>query len=61
MNNAMQMLGQINDFAHRYKGNAEEEARKAISASGLNQQQLNELQRQANELYGFARQMGLMK
>lgn len=61
MNNPMQVIGQISQFAKGYNGNAEEEARKAIKAAGLNQQQLNELQMQANELYSFAKQMGIMK
>ncbi len=61
MNNPLMILGQINDFAHRYKGNPEEEARKAIQNLGLSQQDLNALQMKANELYSFAKQMGLMK
>lgn len=61
MNNTMQILGQINDFAHRYKGNPEDEVKKAIQQTGISQQELNDLQLKANELYSFAKNMGLMK
>lgn len=61
MNNTMQVLNQFANFAQGYKGNAEEEARKAIQKTGISQQELNELQLQANELYTFAKLMGIMR
>ncbi|MBQ0112411.1 MAG: hypothetical protein KBT03_04695 [Bacteroidales bacterium] len=44
-----------------YKGNAQQEATRIIQQSGMNQAQLNDLQKKANELYSTFQTMGLIK
>lgn len=56
-----QAIMQLISFMNNYKGNPKEDAMKAIQNAGLNQQQLNELQNQANALYAMGRQMGFIK
>lgn len=59
MQNPMQMMGQIKNFAKGLQGNPEEMARKAIQ--GMDQRTLNQLQRETNELYNIAREFGIIK
>lgn len=59
MQNPMQMMGQIKQFANQLQGNPEQLGRQAIQ--GMNQRELNKLQKEASDLYFLARQMGIMK
>ncbi len=51
----------LKSFMSGFKGDPEQEARKMIQQAGLNQQQLNQLQSQANNIYSMAQQFGLFK
>lgn len=59
MQNPMQMMQQLSSFMNGYRGNAKDEAMKLIQ--GLNQQQLNDLQNQANAIYAMGQRMGMFK
>lgn len=59
--NPMEIMQQLKSFMSGYKGDPEQEARKMIQQAGLNQQQLNQLQSQANSIYAMAQQFGLIK
>lgn len=58
MNN---QLAQLSQFVSNYKGNPEQQSRDIILRSGISQAELNSLQMQANQLYGMARQIGILK
>lgn len=60
-NNPMMMLQQLKQFMGSFNGNPQEEAMKKIQAAGLNQNQLNQLQAQANTIYAMAQKMGIIK
>lgn len=59
MVNPMQMMGQINQFAQSLKGDPEQMGRKAIQ--GMDQRQLNQLQRRTNEIYKTLKMSGIIK
>lgn len=59
--NPMQMMQQLKAFMSGYQGNPKDEAMKMIQQSGMNQQQLNQLQNQATSIYKMGQQMGLFK
>ena len=61
MNNPMQTINDLKNFMNNYRGNAQQQATQAIRDSGMNQQELNELQRKANELYNQFQNMGLIQ
>lgn len=61
MNNPMQTINELKNFMGNYKGNAQQEATRIIQQSGMNQAQLNDLQKKANELYSTFQTMGLIK
>lgn len=61
MQNPIQMMQQLKGFMDGYKGNPQEDAMKMIQQAGLNQNQLNQLQSQANNIYQMGKQMGLFK
>lgn len=60
-NNPMQMMQMLKQFMSIFNGNPKEEAMRRIQEAGLNQQQLNQLQAQANSIYATAQKMGLIK
>lgn len=59
--NPIQTINELKQFMSNYQGNAQQQVTQIINQSGMNQNQLNELQRQANELYNEFRNMGLIK
>ena len=59
--NPMQMMQQLKDYMTNYRGNPELEARQMIAQAGLDQKQLNDLQKTANMIYGMAQMMGFIK
>lgn len=59
--NPMEIMQQLKTFMGGYKGDPEQEARQMIQQAGLNQQQLNQLQSQANSIYAMAQKFGLIK
>lgn len=59
--NPMAMMQQLSSFMSGYKGNPKEDAMKMIQGSNMSQQQLNDLQNQANAIYIMGKQMGLFK
>ena len=59
--NPMQMMQNLKQFASGIQGNPQEIAMKKIQEAGLNQQQLNQLQQQANSIYAMAQQFGIFK
>lgn len=59
MQNPMEMMNQLSQFAKSLTGNPEQMARKAIQ--GMDQRQLNQLQRRTNEIYNTFRSMGIIK
>lgn len=59
--NPMQMIQMLSRFASGYKGDPQKEAMAKIQEAGLNQQQLNQLQNQANQLYQIGKQFGVFK
>lgn len=59
--NPMQMMQQLKDYMTNYRGNPEQEARQMIAQAGLDQKQLNDLQKTANMIYGMAQMMGFIK
>lgn len=59
--NPMQMMQQIKSFMNSYQGNPKDEAMRLIQQSGMNQQQLNQLQNQATSIYKMGQQMGFFK
>lgn len=61
MQNPQQIISQLSAFMNNFKGDPKAEAMKAIQSAGLNQQQLNQLQSQASQIYQMGQQMGLFK
>lgn len=61
MNSPLQTINELKNFMGNYRGNAQQQATQLIQESGMNQKDLNELQRQANELYTAFQNMGLLK
>ena len=59
--NPTEMMQQLKNFISGYNGNPEQEARQIIQQSGLNQNQLNQLQSQANNIYAMAQKFGIIK
>lgn len=54
-------LNQLNQFMRSFQGDPKAEVMKRIQSSGMNQQQLNQLQEQANQLYLMAKNAGIVK
>lgn len=59
--NPIQTINELKTFMSNYRGNAQQQATQMIQQSGMNQAELNELQRKANELYSTFQTMGLIK
>lgn len=61
MNNPIQTINELRTFMSNYRGNAQQQVTQMIQQSGMNQAELNNLQRKANELYNEFQNMGLIK
>lgn len=62
MNNPMEIISELKQFMNNYQGNnAKDEFMQIIQQKGLNQNQLNDLQNQANYIYQVGQMMGLFK
>lgn len=57
----METINELKNFMGNYRGNARQQATQMIQQSGMNQAELNELQRKANELYTAFQNMGLIR
>ena len=56
-----QMMQQLSRFMNGFKGNPREQAMQRIQQLGMSQTELNAIQQKANEIYGMAQQMGLIR
>lgn len=54
-------MQQLSNFMNGFKGNPREQAMQRIQQLGMSQTELNALQQKANEIYGMAQQMGLIR
>lgn len=59
MNNPMQMLNEFMKFKNSFQGDPQATVQELIKSGQMSQQQLNELQQQAQQLQNFASSMGL--
>lgn len=59
MNNPMQMLNEFMKFKNSFQGDPQATVQELIKSGQMTQQQLNELQQQAQQLQNFASSMGL--